>query len=229
MASLAVRAGSEAAIRHGHVPDNVEVITRQKLNSILRERGLWATIEPSENELLGSADGEWPADAIEEAPTWSEQNRVLRWVLRLDEELMPLAHFPRVDYGLARDFLERRVIAAGRWRSLREICDVRDSAWRFVARAVAELHKRHLISLDDESKKWASDFLGQVEGPSRDFLVGTKTVGELDEKDLRLVGEIALARARYAAYLAGLQEMIEPVGFDEWCRTHLGVQAQDEE
>jgi hypothetical protein len=63
---------------------------------------------------------------------------------------------------------------------------------------------------------WARELREELSGPSKDLLVGTKTVGELDDEALALLVAIASARARYSGYLAEQLGLEEPIQYSVW-------------
>lgn len=93
ISSLVARAASEIWLHHNQVPEGAQPIARQVQNSFLRDRGLWSTLEPLERDLLSAPNGQWNGAQQNEATTWCEQLRLLRWALGIDGELLPLAHF----------------------------------------------------------------------------------------------------------------------------------------
>ena len=180
------RARSEIFLRESQLLPGVEATIRQTLNAALRQRGLWDKLAQREADMMSAADGCWNVD-VSEVPRWSEQVRLLRWVLGIDAELMPLAHFPPIDFSLAHDLLARQ--DAGARPSLRawDLRVQRDIASEYMARVIAELAGRHLIAENREIEGWADQVRQQMLGPSRDYLAGKKTVGELSDTDLKAI------------------------------------------
>jgi hypothetical protein len=101
IASLLARASSEIGLRDRQLPPGMEVVTRQIQNALLRERGLWNVLEPSEAELARAPDGGWTVEQRNEVICWCEQLRLLRWALGADSELTPLVHSPKIDLSLS--------------------------------------------------------------------------------------------------------------------------------
>src|SRR5205807_1866755 len=95
IASLVRRAASEVHIQRSSA--RAGVITRQIENQLLRRHGLWEKLEQPELEMVSVEDGLWATQQQNGIVEWCEQLRLLRWVLRLDAELMPLEHFPQPD------------------------------------------------------------------------------------------------------------------------------------
>jgi hypothetical protein len=165
-----------------------------------------------------AADGLWTAEHRAKIVTWCEQLRLLRWTLRIDAELIPLAHNPPVDYSLVHDLLrDTAVIQTGKpTRASWDLRGERDIALEYFARVVAELKSRSLIAESTELDGWPEEFREKSLGTSVDYLVGPKTVAELNEGPLRLLGMIAHACWEYAAYLVELLSGAGAVPLAEW-------------
>ena len=209
IAALMTRAGGEVQMSLNELSAGVEVITRQTQNALLRERGLWNRLEGPEAELMSAADGTWSQAARNQALIWCEQLRLLRWTLRVDPELTPLAHFPQVDFSLARN------LRLGQGEILRswDLRTERDTALGYLARVIAELKGRGFVNVTSAPQGWADQVRADSLGASRDLLCGAQTVGDLDEGKLRLLGSIAAAREQYARYLVEQLSLEEPIPF----------------
>ncbi len=96
------------------------------------------------------------------------------------------------------------------------MCGEKDIAFAYLARVVAEFKGRVSIADRSELDAWAYDFREESLGPSVDYLVGPKTIGDLDEGQLSLLRLIAQTRFEYAGYLAGLLSGADAVTFAEW-------------
>lgn len=218
VASLLARAAGEIYLASHELPAGAEVVTRQIQNSMLRRLGLWEKLDSAERELIIAADGLWTIEQRMEAIIWCEQLRLLRWTLQIDAELIPLAHSPRPDYSLAHlQLLTRESISNG--KPLRASWDLRrerDIALEYAARIVAELRERSLIADSPELSDWTKQLREQSLGASVDYTAGSKTIGDLSDDDLRLLGIIANARAQYAGYLVDQLSAAGPVRFLEW-------------
>ncbi len=69
--------------------------------------------------------------------TWCEQLRLLRWALRVDDEIMPLAHFPPLYFTLA--MMPDDVAKANRpMLPASDLRAERDTAHAYLARLAAE-------------------------------------------------------------------------------------------
>jgi hypothetical protein len=222
LGSLVARATSEIYLHHIELGPRTEVATRQTQNALLRQAGLWDKLERPEMALIVVADGHWTEKQQSEVATWCEQLRLLRWVLGIDAELIPLAHFPKIDMELSRGLLGNNARVPENRTMLRSL-DVRierDIAFAYTARVVAELKGRGLIAADPELEGWADQLREQSLGASNDFLAGTRTVGELGDEALRMLGTAAVARERYTAYLVDQLSAEKPFSFATWSERH---------
>jgi len=215
--SLVARAASENHLRLNEVPFE-QASMRQRQNAQLRQSGLLDKLEPTEADLVGVADGRWTVEQLNEVVKWCEQLRLLRWTLGIDAEMIPLAHFPRVDFSLSLGLLGSKCTFSGSGQTLKswDLRVERDIAFGYVARVVAELKARKLITIGPELDSWADQLREKSLGPSNDYLVGSKTVGELDDDNLRLLWIIAVSRGQYAAYLAEQLSADNPCSFARW-------------
>lgn len=100
-------------------------MTRQIQNGFLRDRGLWPKLERSELDLATVADGLWTLSQQEQTVEWCEQLRLLRWVLGVDAEIMPLAHFPPLDFSLPLELLQYGEIPPQQWSQPVEAWEIR--------------------------------------------------------------------------------------------------------
>jgi hypothetical protein len=220
LGSLLARAASEIYIRNNNLPPGAEVVTRQNLNALLRQNGLWDKLEPIEVDLVGSADGGWTVEQQNEIAKSSEPVRLLRWTLGIDVELLPLAHFPKVDFALWRGLFDRvrtpyaKRLMRGSW----DLRIERDIARDYSARVIAELKGRGLITSDPDLEGWADQLRERSLGDSTDYLAGSKTIADLDDGDLTLLAAIATTRQRYAAYLVEQLSADSPISFAAWSK-----------
>jgi hypothetical protein len=206
VAALLIRAGSERYLSEHGVPQGAEVQTRQIHNRVLREKGVWEKLAAEERDLLMLPDGEWPDDQPKLVIEWSEQLRLLRWVLRIDRELAPLAHVPSIDYGLAREVLEDKVTPTQPPLRSWDVRAEQDIAEVYHARVLAELQGRGLASDNASFAAWAKVIRAEFQGESKDLTAGAGTVAELDDDQLHYLATLSGAREQYAS------ELVERLG-----------------
>lgn len=216
IASLLARGAGEIYLATHQVPVGAEIVTRQIQNSALRNQGLWEELEPAEKELMIGADGTWTDGHRAAVIGWCEQLRLLRWTLQLDNELVPLAHQPKVDFAIAQ---MSRKSDSKPMRSTSDLRVERDISIAYVARVIAELTARSLL-VENPERQWTKKLRENLLGQSTDYLVGSQTVADLHERELRALGLVANERAKYAGYLVDQLSSPEPLRFQDWCNAH---------
>ncbi|MBC7928164.1 MAG: hypothetical protein H7039_21165 [Bryobacteraceae bacterium] len=215
---LISRAGSEIRIHQGQISSSTEGIQRQIQNALLRQQRLWIRLEGAESELMAAAEGTWTEDQENEVINWCEYLRLLRWVLRVDAELIPLAHSPDLDFSLTRNLPILRVLGEcdESTRDSWEVRVERDIALEYAVRLVAELNARKLIAGDAETDEWTNYVCSLSLDASTDYLAGAQTIGELKDEPLIFLGCVTAARERYASYLIEQLNSQAQISFPEW-------------
>lgn len=92
----------------------------------------------------------------------------------------------------------------------------REVALQYAARIVSEMNARGHIQDDPGISDWADEFRTNSLGPSTDYLAGARTIADLRDDELRLLGPLAVARERYAAYLVEQLNAANPFAFSAW-------------
>lgn len=160
-------------------------------NEDLRKAELWDQLEREERDLAMASGGTWPEEARQQLVEWSEQTRLLSWVLNVDEALTPMWLMPKPE----ADLLALSLGESDQVRCSWEIETERDIALGYLVMATKELEKRGLVQAE--------------KGPSVEevsLVVGTKVISELEDDELRLLAQTAFARAKYADYLKTILE-----------------------
>jgi hypothetical protein len=221
-ASLLARGASEIQIHRNQAHNSGEVLARQTLNTFLRVRNLWEKLERAEADLASVADGLWTSEQEGYVVVWCEQLRLLRWVLGIDPEIVPLWHCPGLDFRLSWDLLQRgtavndRRVEIGPW----DIRMQRDLATDYMARIIAELKARGIVPAGPELDGWADELRAKSLGASVDLLAGTRTIAEISDDGLRCLVVLAAARGRYASYLVDQLNAPTPFAFSSWDADH---------
>lgn len=215
--ALLGRSGRELFPKIGETTDNQVLSIRGFYNEFLRQSGLWDKCELDERSLLSVPEGEWTDEQKVALWTWFEHFRLLRWLLRLDEHIDPLAHFPKPDFNLLKDLPNWRVATLVERDTLKswDLRAERDFAAVYTLAATAEAEFRGLVSasLDDPAFHQIRDkYLAAPE----DFLAGVHTFRELEDDALRVIAASAMARAAYASYLVELLAADAPFSFASW-------------
>jgi len=219
VASLLARGASEVQLHSTNQSNDIgEVLTRQALNGFLRGHGLWERLEPAEVDLASAADGRWTSEQEGRVIAWCEQLRLLRWVLGVDPEIVPLWHNPTVDFKLGWELLQQAAALADRRSEVGpwDIRMQRDLATAYATRAIAELKVRGVVPACPELDRWANNLRASCLGDSVDFLAGVRTIAEVREDALRLLAFLAAARGQYAGYLVDQLNATEPIAFSSW-------------
>jgi hypothetical protein len=224
VAALLARAGSEIHFTQNQLPDGQQIVTRQILNQKLREFALWEQLEPAESALMSAPDQSWTMEQHQQTIAWCEQLRLLRWTLRIDAEMLGLEDQPVLDYTLARNLLEGKLpLSVTRYDrppvlASWDLRAQRDASAAYVARLVAEARSRNLIAATPEIDEWAGKLRENALGPSKDLLIGSKTVDELDDQVLWAMMVTAWSRSQYAAYLTELLSRAGAFPFANWAQ-----------
>lgn len=221
VASLLARGAGESYQKRNRMPEDVRVVNRQVQNAFLRTQGLWDKLEPEEAALAATAEGDWTLEQTSQVVVWGEQLRLLRWVLRVDSELMPLEHFPKLDFSLSRDVMQNPVAAFPQKPLLKpwEVRVQRDLSTGYAVRTFAELAVRGLITHVGASDEWAQELRTRSLGASTDSLAGARTIAELDDESLQLLGSITSTRREYLRYLTDLLDALEPFSYSSWMKS----------
>jgi hypothetical protein len=218
LSALILRAASEACIDYNALPADCELVTRQTVNGSLRKSGLWERLEPGEAELMRVPAGQWAVVRESDVVVWCEQLRLLRWVLGIDREVIPLAHYPRIDFSLAAGMLEpAETSPAVSWiMDSWEVRVQRDIALEYLIRAVAEMNSRGVIAKDPELEQWTDEFREKSLGASTDYICAHETIADLDAARLQLLAMTSSARERYASYLVERLGNDAALSFAQW-------------
>ena len=215
LGSLISRAASEVYLQNHQLAPGTHAITRQAQNSLLRGFGLWEKLEPGEAGLMAAADGLWSIEQQNSVVVWCEQLRLLRWLLGIDSELTPLAHFPQIDFSLSEN-LPSPEQTGGEFRPVEDVRMERDVAMAYTARVIAEFKGRGMIGSEAGIDDWAGKLREESLGASTDYLAGSQTVGDLGEMALKMLGVVSAARERFASYLLELMDQAAPSSFTSW-------------
>ncbi|MDX2181501.1 MAG: hypothetical protein SFV18_18040 [Bryobacteraceae bacterium] len=215
--ALFARSASEAFRRNTEITVDQALHMRGSYNKWLRQVGLWDKCELDERDLLGAPEGGWTEEQTLLNWTWCEQLRLLRWVLRIDKQIEPLAHFPKPHHSRLSDLPNWQVATLANGDVLRswDLRAERDLAVVYTFAACAEREVRSLASEPFEDATFQEIRAKYLSAPE-DFLAGIHTIRELGDDDLHALVALAAARAGYAAYLIDLLEAPSPFTFASW-------------
>jgi hypothetical protein len=205
LAILLERLGSESYLGK-EIPPDVVIVTRRVLLDRLTALGLRDNLEPWLLDLLLAPDGHWTALQRQRAIPALECLAVLRWVLGLGE-LRSLTLDPKYSVADARSLFEvkepEKLYVLASW----DLRPERDGARQFFQRCWAELVARRAISgapEQDVERALAVRAEIQSEGYTGDYLVGARTIPELDTELLVLVARRAYTRWQFLLLLVDI-------------------------
>jgi hypothetical protein len=208
-AILVDRAGIEALIEDGKVPEEHRGISRRRTLDLARRAELWDGFSREEQMLLLSAEGSWDRGEIWNRINLIENVRVLRWVIQLDSILAPF-QFLQPDLTPAIELTSKPAMVEGvgclpPW----DLRPERDAANLMLNRCMAEGLGRGFFKMEPASPKASEllEFANQMKSDqSRDLVVGTETVGEAPEERIRLIAQLAWVRAKLLERVIHFQE-----------------------
>jgi hypothetical protein len=202
LAILLERLGSESYLEK-EIPPEIVVVTRRVLLDRLAALGLRDNLEQWLLDLLLAPDGHWTTEQKQRAIPALECFAVLRWVLGLGE-LRSLTSNPNYSVADARSLTEikepEKLYVLASW----DVRPVRDGANRFFQRCWAELVARRAIDKapeQDVERALAIRDEIQSAGYTGDYLVGARTIPELDTPLLFLVARRAYTRWHFLSLL----------------------------
>jgi hypothetical protein len=213
LAILLERLGSEGAMEK-EIPPEVVIITRRVLLDRLATAGLREGLEPWLLDLLLAPDGHWTSAQKQRAvPAW-ECFAVYRWALGL-AELRELTVEPGYSIEEARALFAwkepEKLVALPSW----DLRPARDAASNFFHRCWAELVARREISTaqeEDVQRALAVRAEIQEADYTCDYLVGARTISELDTPLLMMATRRAYNRWQFVSLLVDVLAGDMPLG-----------------
>jgi hypothetical protein len=205
LATLLERLGSEVAMEK-ELPPEITVITRRVLLDRLERHDLRHNLEPWLLDLLLAPDGHWTIQQKEKAHSAWECFAVLKWALGLGElrglTMTPIYHLRDAHSLCDLDKPEKfRVLPS--W----DLRPARDAALAFLDRCLGELLARNAVSSASEkdvARALEMRAAIQSEGYTHDYVVGTRTILELDTPLLWLLVRRAHTRFQLASLLVSI-------------------------
>jgi hypothetical protein len=211
LAILLERLGSEIGMEK-ELPEGIEVITRRVLLDRLNQLNLRDNLKPELRDIFLTPDGHWPQELKHRAFQSWECFTVLRWVLGLGT-LTPLTEQP--NYKLAdtnslfaiKQPQKLNVLPA--W----DIRPARNNTTLFFNRCWSELIARGaILDVTEETVQQAIEAREtiQSEGYNADFLVGVRTVPELQDQPLWQIAVRTYHRMQMLALLVDVTSGDKP-------------------
>jgi len=202
LAILLERLCSESYLEK-EIPPEITIVTRRVLLDRLAALGLRENLEPGLRDLLLAPDGHWTAEQKQRAAPALECFAVLQWVLGLGE-LRSLTADPKYSVAEVRSIFEvkkpEKLLVLASW----DVRPVRDGANRFFQRCWAELIARRAIgNAPEQDVERALEMRAEIQGAgyTGDYLVGARTISELETEFLFLVARRAYNRWKILSVL----------------------------
>ena len=192
------RAGNEAMHKAGKVPAEHVGVTRQRSLGVARSEEHWDGFSAREQDLLISAEGSWEWDEIQEGTQQVENVRVMRWVVGIDEVLVPF-EFLKYDLTPALEVTAMgRSLKGDRCLASYDLRPAQTMARAMVTRGIAEGVRRGLLdNIEAEERRQyllVAERMAADEG--EDLLIGTESVAQADWEDIRWVVQAAVRREK---------------------------------
>ena len=185
LGTLLERLGSENYMEK-ELPPNLEVITRRVLLDRLQTVGLRESMEPWALDLLFAPDGHWTAEQKLRATRAWELFAVMFWVLGLGKHRPPTED-PKYSLADARSLFAikqpKKLMVHPSW----DLRPARNAASAFFNRCWTELAARgELNTTSAEDVERALGVRSEIAGNGYlgDYIVGTRTITELDSTTL---------------------------------------------
>ncbi len=213
LVTLLERLGSETVLEK-EIPPEIEVITRRVLLDRLDALGLREGLEPWLLDLLLAPDGHWTAEQkLRAAPAW-EYFSVLRWTLGLGE-LRGLTLEPKYSIADVRALFAikqpEKLAVLPSW----DLRPARNIANHFFFRCWAELVARRAVgSAAETDVERALEVRAEIQqaGYTGDYLIGARTIPEIETPLLFLVTRRAYNRWQVLGLLVDIMSGDAPVG-----------------
>ena len=189
LACLLERVHGELYLRSHTVSEQDEVILRRRVLAVAQRHGVLQRMPADERDLLLSPDGSWSDDAIASTLVLQESLRVLLWALRVTPLLSAIEDVYQLDARISGEAFARQMELLEA-KALRQNFELRQEAriaLGYYTRCVAEQQRRGSTELDDSDLRADLERVAEeMQGESKDLLIGTVTVAASSEGELRL-------------------------------------------
>jgi hypothetical protein len=212
LATLLERLGSEVAMEK-ELPPEITVITRRVLLDRLESHQLRHNIEPRLLDLLLAPDGHWTAEQKQRALGAWECFAVMNWALGLGD-LRGLTMEPGFHLKDVRALTEIENPEQLRVLPSWDLRPARDQAFAFLNRCWAELLARNAVSGaagEDIAQAMEMNSAIKQKGYTGDYLVGTRTISELETPLLWILARRAWSRWELISLLVPIAAGEAPV------------------
>ncbi len=202
-AVLVDRAGNETMHQMKALPAEHVGITRQRTLGVARGAELWEGFSAREQDLLISAEGSWEWDEIQSGILQIEDVRVMRWVIGVDEVLVPFEFLERDLKPALEVTALGKSLKGDRCLASYDLRPAQTMARTMVERGVAEGVRRGLIpEMEEDAREHylqLAERMGADEG--QDLLIGTETVGKAEWEEIRWAVQMAVRRDQVLSVL----------------------------
>lgn len=202
LATLLERHGSEVAMEK-ELPPEITVITRRVLLDRLDSHHLRDDLEPWLLDLLLAPDGHWTAKQKERTVGAWEWFAVLNWALGLGD-LRALTMEPQYQVKDLRTLTAIKNSEKLRVLPSWDLRPARDEALQFLNRCWAELLARNAVSgaaSEDIARGMEMTSAIKEKGYTGDYLVGFRTISELETPRLWSLARRAWNRSKFLSLL----------------------------
>lgn len=212
LANLMVRCESEYALLK-EMPPNIEIITRRVVLERLKAHEIWEEMPAVVRELLLKPDGHWTERERNQVAEKFEFLICLRWIARKSKTLPILALEPGYKRIQAREIAtDSDWFQADLALGPPQIDVQLKRTAGFLERSSREGIARGIFPADAEKRQRAIDENQKMNARARaeDWLVGSKTVGEIGDEELRRANRRAFLRFRLLRSAIQEMTMAEP-------------------
>ncbi len=196
-AAMVDRATAEAVHVAGQMPVEVVGGLRRRSLEMARRTGVWEGFGEAERSLLMDDEGSWRQETTFAWLGRLEDVRVLRWVLGMDEVLVPFEFVTADMRPVLATFEQADEVMKGSaclppW----DLRPAQSVANLMLNRCVAEGVRRGFFEVEDEETR--RECLAVADGmhasPGEDLFIGVKTVARATDEEVQRMGRVALRR-----------------------------------
>jgi len=212
LATLLERLASESYLEK-EIPPEIVVVTRRVLLDRLTSLGMRDDLEPWILDLLLAPDGHWTEEQKNRAIPAHECFSAFRWVLGLGD-LRDLTEAPKYNLSDLSSLVEirqpERLVVLASW----DVRPNRDAAGLFFQRCWVELVARQAINSAPElDMEKALTIRAEIQdaGYTSDYLLGAKTITEIETQLLFLVARRAYNRWQFLSMMVDVLSSEAPV------------------
>jgi len=212
LATLLERLASESYLEK-EIPPEIVVITRRVLLDRLTSLGMRDHLEPWILDLLLAPDGHWTAEQKNRAIPAHECFAAFKWVLGLGG-LRDLTEIPKYNLSDLRSLVEITKLESLPVLASWDVRPARDGANLFFQRCWAELVARRVIdSAPEQDVEKALTIRAEIQdaGYTGDYLIGARTVVELDTQLLFIIARRAYNRWQFLSIMVDILSFEVPV------------------